>query len=58
MKIKMHAMCRLDRKELTILSLKKSLKINLCIHILNWIFSADESHSIIIFIGEQMSGPL
>lgn len=54
----MHAMCRLYRKELTVLPLKKSLRINLCIHILNWIFYADESQSIIIFIREQMSGPL
>lgn len=58
MKIKMHAMCGLHRKELTILSLERSFRINLRIHILNWIFYADESHSIIIFIREQMSGPL
>lgn len=58
MKIKMHAVSRLYRKELTALTLKKSLRINLCIHILNWIFYADESHGIIIFVREQMSGLL
>lgn len=54
----MHAVSRLYRKELTALTLKKSLRINLCIHILNWIFYADESHGIIIFVREQMSGLL